>query len=120
MAGYIGRTIEQHGLPVYAHVLYLRPDAGQRDPGYYVQQHPDYPVVIRYKVIRLGQLDGLAVLAGEYVGLLPFAPLMQPPTGQVGEAWLEDCVARAMELPLEGDGQGRFSHRSGDLERVGV
>lgn len=25
---------------------------------YYIQEHPDYPVVIRYKVIRLSQLSG--------------------------------------------------------------
>ena len=25
--GYIGRALEQHGLPVYSHVIYLRPDA---------------------------------------------------------------------------------------------
>ncbi len=35
MAGYIWRAIEQYGLPVYASVIYLRPDAGRRDPGYY-------------------------------------------------------------------------------------
>ena len=56
MAGYIGRLLERYGLPVYAHVLYLRPNAGRRDPGYYLQEHPNYSVVIRYKVIRLRQL----------------------------------------------------------------
>ena len=80
MAGYIGRIIEHYGLPVYAHVLYLRPTAGRRDPGYYIQEHPDYPVVIRYKVIHLNQLPGQAVLDRAFVGLLPFAPLMQPPS----------------------------------------
>ena len=64
MASYIGRSIEQHDRPVYAHVLYLRPNTGQRDPGYYLQEHPDYPVAIRYKVIRLSQLAGQAVLNG--------------------------------------------------------
>ena len=33
MAGYIGRAIEQHGVPVFSSVIYLRPDAGRRDPG---------------------------------------------------------------------------------------
>ena len=108
MAGYIGRSIEQHGLPVYAHVLYLRPDAGQRDPGGYIQEHPSYSVVIRYKVIRLSQFDGSAVLDGGYDGLLPFAPLMQPPVGQVGEAWLEHCVAKAAGLPLARSVKGDF------------
>ena len=101
MAGYIGRIIEHYGLPVYAHVLYLRPTAGRRDPGYYMQEHPDYPVVIRYKVIRLSQLSGQAVLDRAFVGLLPFAPLMQPPADQTEAAWLEQCVARAAALPLD-------------------
>ena len=101
MAGYIGRIIEHYGLPVYAHVLYLRPTAGRRDPGYYMQEHPDYPVVIRYKVIRLSQLPGQAVLDRAFVGLLPFAPLMQPPADQTEAAWLEQCVARAAALPLD-------------------
>ena len=33
MAGYIGRAIEHHGLSIYSNVIYLRPDAGQRDLG---------------------------------------------------------------------------------------
>ena len=101
MAGYIGRLIERYGLPVYAHVIYLRPDAGRRDPGYYLQEHPDYPIVIRYKVLRLNQLPGQAVLDSGSVGLLPFAPLMQPPAGQAKAAWLEHCVAKAWDMPLE-------------------
>ena len=108
MAGYIGRIIEHYGLPVYAHVFYLRPAAGQRDPGYYIQEHPDYPVVIRYKVIRLSQLAGQAVLDRAFVGLLPFAPLMQPPAGQTEAAWLEQCVARAAALPLDRSSKADF------------
>ena len=108
MAGYIGRIIEHYGLPVYAHVFYLRPAAGRRDPGYYIQEHPDYPVVIRYKVIRLSQLAGQAVLDRAFVGLLPFAPLMQPPAGQTEAAWLEQCVARAAALPLDRSSKADF------------
>ena len=33
MASYIIRLIEYYGLPVYSHVIYLRPDAGRRDEG---------------------------------------------------------------------------------------
>ena len=108
MAGYIGRMIEHYDLPVYAHVFYLRPAAGRRDPGYYIQEHPDYPVVIRYKVIRLSQLAGQAVLDGAFVGLLPFAPLMQPPAGQTEAAWLEQCVERATALPLDRPSKADF------------
>ena len=101
MVGYIGRLIERYGLPVFSHVLYLRPNAGRRDPGYYIQEHPDYPIVIRYKVLRLSQLPGQAVLDSESVGLLPFAPLMQPPAGQAEEVWLDQCVTKAWDMPLE-------------------
>ena len=100
MAGYIGRLIERYGLPVHSYVLYLRPDAGRRDPGYHLQEHPDHLVVIRYKVLRLSQLPGQAVLDSGSVGLLPFAPLMQPPAGQAEAAWLEQCVAKAWDMPL--------------------
>ena len=57
--------------------------------------------MIRYKVIRLNQLPGQAVLDSGSVGLLPFVPLMRPPTGQAEAAWLEQCVATAWDMPLE-------------------
>ena len=101
MAGYIGHIIEHYGLPVHAHVFYLRPDAGRRDPGYYLQEHPGYQILVQYRVIRLSQFPGQAVLDRGTVGLLPFAPLMQPPAGQTEEAWLEQCITRAAALPLD-------------------
>ena len=100
MASYIGHLIGRYGLPVHSYVLYLRPNAGRRDPGYYIQEHPDHQVVIRYKVLRLSQFPGQAVLDSGSVGLLPFAPLMQPPVGQAEAAWLEQCVATAWDAPL--------------------
>ena len=100
MASYIGHLIERYGLPVHSYVLYLRPNAGRRDPGYYIQEHPDHLIVIRYKVLRLSQLPGQAVLDSGSVGLLPFAPLMQPPAAQAEAAWLEQCVAKAWDMPL--------------------
>ena len=56
--------------------------------------------MLRYKVLRLSQLPGQAVLDSGSVGLLPFAPLMQPLVGQAEAAWLEQCVATAWDLPL--------------------
>ena len=100
MASYIGHLIGRYGLPVHSYVLYLRPNAGRRDPGYYIQEHPDHQIVIRYKVLRLSQLPGQAVLDSGSVGLLPFAPLMQPPAEQAEGAWLEQCVAKARDVPL--------------------
>ena len=108
MAGYIGRIIEHYGLPVYAHVFYLRPAAGRRDPGYFLQEDPGYQILVQYKVIRLSQLSGQAVLDRTFVGLLPFAPLMQPPADQTEAAWLEQCVARAAALPLDRPSKADF------------
>jgi len=75
MAGYIGRGIEQHRRPIYSNIIYLRPDAGRNDPGYYVQERPGYRVLVQYKVIRLIEIDSQRILAAGPSGLLPFAPL---------------------------------------------
>ena len=101
MVGYIGRTIEQHGLPTYSTVIYLRPDAGRRDPGHYIQERHGYRVLVQYKVIRLIELQGQPILDHGLTGLLPFAPLMQRPTGVDAEAWLRQCVNRAQEVPMD-------------------
>ena len=101
MAGYIGRGIEQHGLPIYSNVIYLRPDAGRTDPGHYLQERHGYRVLVQYKVIRLSELAGQLILDRGLMGLLPFAPLMQRPVGMAAEAWLRQCVHRAQEVPME-------------------
>ena len=55
MAGYIGRAIEHYGVPIYSSVIYLRPDAGQRDPGQYLQAHPDRsPLRVSYGTAMVG------------------------------------------------------------------
>ena len=92
MARYMGRCLAEYGLPLFSHVIYLRPNAGGRDPGQYLQEVVGYEVVLRYKVIRLTALDGLAHLASGSVGVLPFTPLMGRPEGMDVEAWLRRCV----------------------------
>ena len=101
MAGYIGRGIEQYGLPIYSSVIYLRPDAGRSDPGYYVQERHGFRVLVQYQVIRLSELDGQRILDGEHSGLIPFAPLMQRPVRVDAEAWLRQCVNRAQQVPMD-------------------
>ena len=101
MAGYIGRSIEQHGLPVYSNVIYLRPDAGRTDPGHYLQERHGYRVLVQYKVIRMSELEGQLILDRGLMGLLPFAPLMQRPVGADAEAWLRQCVSRAQEVQID-------------------
>ena len=93
MAGYMGRCIAEHGLPLLSYVLYLRPDAGRRDPGEYVQEIVGHEVVLRYRVLWLIELDGVAYLSSGNVGALPFTPLMGRPAGVGVEAWLGRCVA---------------------------
>ena len=100
MAGYIGHAIRQHGLPIYSNVIYLRPDAGQRDPGYYVQERSGYPIAIHYRVIRLIEIEGERVLESGQSGLIPFTPLMKPPEGMVSDAWLQQCIYTARAHPI--------------------
>ncbi len=101
MAGYIGRGIQQHRLPIYSIVIYLRPDAGRTDPGYYLQERHGFRVLVQYKVIRLIEIDGQRILDKGHPGLLPFAPLMQPPAGMDAEAWLRQCVHQAQQVPMD-------------------
>ncbi len=108
MAGYIGRAIETYGLPIYSNVIYLRPAAGQRDAGQYVQERVGYRIVIQYKVIRLIEIEGQAVIDQELWGLLPFAPLMKPPQGMVAAQWLRRCVQTAEALPFDPPNKSNF------------
>ena len=101
MAGYIGYLIERYGLPTYSSVLYLRPDAGRNDPGYYLQERPGFRVLVQYQVIRLSELDGQRMLDAGHSGLIPFAPLMQQPAGVEAEEWLRQCVNRAQAVPMD-------------------
>ncbi len=100
MAGYIGRAIEHHGLPIYSSVIYLRPNAGQRDPGFYVQERSGYEITIRYRVIRLIEIEGQPILSAGHSGLIPFTPLMKPPEGIALDAWLQQCIHTARTRPI--------------------
>ena len=100
MAGYIGHAIEHHGLPIYSNVIYLRPNAGQNDLGYYVQELPGYEIVIRYRVIRLIEIEGQPILSTGHSGLIPFTPLMKPPEGMASDAWFHQCIHTARMRPI--------------------
>ena len=101
MAGYIIRAIERHNLPIYSRVIYLRPNAGKNDPGYYIQDLPGHKIEIQYRVIRLSEIEGQRILDEGHAGLFPFTPLMKPPEGTSSEAWLHQCVDVTNALPLE-------------------
>ena len=101
MAGYIIRAIERHDLPIYSSVIYLRHDAGRRDPGHFVQEISGHLVVIKYSVIRLSEIDGQAIIDGGPSGLFPFVPLMKRPVGIDSEAWLRHCVDATNALRVD-------------------
>ena len=101
MAGYIGRLIEQHGLPVYSTVIYLHLKAGRLDPGRYRQDAPGFEIAITYRVIRLAEVDGQGVLEAGHSGLIPFAPLMKRPAGLDSAAWLRLCVESAATQAMD-------------------
>ncbi len=56
---------------------------------------------MKYKVIRLSEIDGQAIIEGGHPGLLPFAPLMKPPSGVSADAWLRQCLHATEALPLD-------------------
>ena len=101
MAGYMIRAIERHDLPIYSSVIYLRHDAGRRDPGHFVQEISGRPVVIEYSVIRLSEIEGQDILNGGPSGLFPFTTLMKRPDRMDSDAWFRHCVDETNGLPVD-------------------
>lgn len=101
--GYLGRCYERYGLPILSHVIYLRPNAGGNDPGGYRQDIPNHRFIVEYKVIRLIELDGQSVFETQNAGLMPFAPLMQPPEGMEQLQWAIQCNENTKRLSLPTD-----------------
>ena len=100
MAGYIIRAIEVYRLPVYSNVIYLRPDAGNNDPGKFAQNLEGHNISIEYQVFRLIEMDGQEILDLKPVGLIPFTPLMKPPADMNEEEWLRRCVQTADNIAV--------------------
>ncbi len=101
IAGYAGLGIRTYQLPIYSHVIYLHPNAGRNDPGEYVQNVSGYEITIKYKVIRLCNIDGQSVLDAKLKGLIPFAPLMKPPEEVDSDQWLRKCVEVAQTITMD-------------------
>ena len=99
--GYLGRCYEKYGLPIFSHIIYLRPDAGRNDPGGYRQNVAGYNFIVEYKVIRLIEVDGQSILEAQHPGLMPFSPLMKPPIGMDALQWVHQCVEKTKSLPLD-------------------
>ncbi len=78
---------------VYSTVLYFRPPAGQKAPGFYRYGNAQRGgVSFQYNVIRIYQLEGETFLDPEAVGLLPFTALMEPPADMTPQTWVEKCI----------------------------
>ncbi|MCG9127664.1 Rpn family recombination-promoting nuclease/putative transposase [Candidatus Poribacteria bacterium] len=101
MAGYVIRILETYQMPVSSNVIYLRPDAGKKDTGYYQQDITGNRVFVEYQVIRLTEMDGQQVLETNPVGLLPFTPLMKRPDNLDAEQWLRRCIQVADNIEIE-------------------
>jgi predicted transposase YdaD len=93
MLAYSSFLALEHEKNVYSTVLYFRPPAGQRDPGFYsygnAQRGGGW---FQYNVIRIYELEGEAYLDPGAVGLLPFTALMKPPAEMTPQAWVEKCI----------------------------
>ena len=100
MAGYIIRAIEVYRLPVYSNVIYLRPDAGNNDPGKFEQNLERHNISIEYQVFRLIEMDGQEVLDLKPIGLIPFTPLMKRPEDMNAKQWLRRCVQTADSIDV--------------------
>jgi hypothetical protein len=103
---YTSELLLRHELPVYSMVLYLSPNAGQTDPGGYSYGNDVLGLQHKYHVIRLADLEGAAFLDTASVGLLPFTPLMRPPTDMNTEVWLRKCVEKTEAAPVDTQTRG--------------
>ena len=100
MAGYIIRSIEIHRLPVYSNVIYLGPNAGKNDPGFFKQNLENHNILIEYQVFRLSEVDGQQILDQKNIGLIPFTPLMKHDPDIDDEKWLRKCIQTADSMDV--------------------
>ena len=104
-AQYQGYLVGEHLMPVYSNVIYFHPRAGRNDPGGYTYTWNGYEHTNRYKVIRLIEIEGQAILERQAPGLLPFTPLMQPPARMDLERWVQACVDATRAVPVDQETQ---------------
>ena len=100
-AQYQGYLVGKYQMPVYSNVIYFHPRAGRNDPGGYTYSWNGYEHTNRYKMIRLIEIEGQAILERQAPGLLPFTPLMQPPVGTGIERWVQACVDATRAVPVD-------------------
>ena len=103
IAGYNGFLIREYQLNVYTSVLYLHPQAGRNDPGYFEYAGNGCEYKIKYRVIRLNEIDGQTILEAQIPSLLPLTPLMKPSQGMNPTRWLEECVDATFHADVDTD-----------------
>lgn len=92
---------------VYSTVLYFRPPAGQRDPGFYRYGNPQRGGgFFQYNVIRIYELEGEMFLNPDAVGVLPFTALMKPPADMTSKAWVEKCIQTIQTVDVDREMRG--------------
>ncbi len=107
MLAYVSYLVHQYEMNVYSTVFYLRPPAGQNDPGHYTYGDEGIGGLrFTYNVIRVYELEGESYLDPGNVGLLPFTPLMRPPTGTTPKAWIERCIETTKAAPVDSRTRG--------------
>ena len=109
-AQYQGYLVGEYEMPVYSNVIYFHPRVGRNDPGGYTYNWNGYEHTNRYKVIRLIEIEGQAVLEMQAPGLLPFTPLMKPPAGLDLERWVQECIDATMAAPVDQGIQADLLH----------
>ena len=100
-AQYQGYLVGEHQMQVYSNVIYFHPNAGRNDSGGYTYSWNGYEHTNRYKVIRLIEIEGQAILERQAPGLLPLTPLMKPPAGMDLEQWMQECVDTTHAVPVD-------------------
>ena len=100
-AQYQGYLVGEYQIPVYSNVIYFHPRAGRHDPGGYSYTWNGYEHTNRYKVIRLIEVEGQAILEMQAPGILPFTPLMKPPAGMAPDRWVQACVDATRAAPVD-------------------
>ncbi len=103
IAGYNGFLIREYQLNVYTSVLYLHPQAGRNDPGYFEYAGNGCEYKIKYRVIRLNEIDGQTILEAQIPSLLPLTPLMKPSQGMNPTRWLAECVDATFHADVDTD-----------------
>ncbi len=100
-AQYQGYLVGEYQIPVYSNVIYFHPTAGRNDTGRYGYSWDGYEYTLRYKVIRLIEIEGQSVLEMQTPGILPFTPLMRPPAGMPPESWAQECIDATRAAPID-------------------